>query len=130
MTITLDTESRQTIERTCTCCGAAVTRTTCAVFRDGQAYAVVLSSQYHHRTRETFIDVVFGTWDDDSALDHVTLGCRIGYENGQPRREFVDAADVLSDDPLYGVKISRDQAEVHPLREQFWQIVDQFTRTI
>jgi hypothetical protein len=85
---------------------------------------VALACQYPHAVQETYIDVVFGTWDRDDANDHITFGCRIEGQEPGAKRQLVDAAAVFGDNPLYGAKLSRDQAQLHPLVGEFWQVVE------
>ena len=77
--------------------------------------------------RESWIDVVFGTWGkgtDDH--DHVTFGCRFGPVSNShlPAATAVDAASVAPDGPLFGQKLSREETLAHPRIAEFWQVGD------
>ncbi|GIH10990.1 hypothetical protein Rhe02_90570 [Rhizocola hellebori] len=115
--------------KVCECCGQPSERTWCMVRRNGQPYAVYFAACYDHRgeVRETWVDVVFGTWGDGADYgDHVTFGCRFGPVSNSdlPAATAVDAAAVASDGPLYGHKLSREEALAHPRIADFWQVFD------
>jgi hypothetical protein len=104
------------------------------VTRDRQPYAVFFASCYDHGAgaRESWIDVVFGTWGGGSEYtDHVTFGCRFGpvAESDRPAATAVDAASVAPDNALFGEKLSRDAALRHDRLADFWEMVDFITES-
>ena len=116
----------QVVEGTCDHCGEPMTRVTGFVHAGGDAHAIYFASCYHHDGHEVWIDGVFSpTWDDDED-DHVTFGCRVGAVDGQgePAASLVSAAAAWRDSRTFGRKLSRDEALVHPLVGQFWELVD------
>jgi hypothetical protein len=98
------------------------------VTRDGEPYAVFFASCYDHTEfRESWIDVVFGSWPGDGDFtDHITFGCRFGPvdDQGEVAASLVDAASVAPDSTLFGDKISRERALGHPGLAAFWEVVD------
>lgn len=115
-------------DKACDCCGGASRRTWCMVTRDGAPYAVFFASCYDHGgERESWIDVVFGTWGQGTEYDdHLTFGCRFGPVQGSDlsAATAVDAASVAPDSPLFGRKLSRAEALAHPRVREFWDVVD------
>lgn len=98
------------------------------VSRDGAPYALFYASCYDHGdVRESWIDVVFGTWGEGAEYhDHLTFGCRFGpvANSDQPSATAVNAAFAAPDNVLFGQKLTRDVALQHPRLAEFWQIVD------
>ncbi|WP_433062612.1 hypothetical protein [Dactylosporangium sp. CS-033363] len=125
---TTDESFRGGGEKICDCCGNPSQRTWTMVERDGRPYAVYFAACYDHgHERESWIDVVFGTWGEgDEYDDHLTFGCRFGpvVNSPLPAATAVDAAFVAPDGPLYGEKLSRTAALAHPRIADFWQVVD------
>jgi hypothetical protein len=125
--LTFDEGWRGGTTHACDCCGNASRRTWAMVNRDDQPYAVFFAACYDHgHVRETWIDVVFGTWGQGVHDDHVTFGCRFGPVAGSdyPAATAVDAAEVAPDDALFGQKLTRAQALSHPRVKEFWEVVD------
>ena len=95
---------------------------------DSAPYAVFFAACYDHGdVRESWIDVVFGTWGEGADYDdHVSFGCRFGpvADSEAPAATAVDAASVAPDNSLYGRKLSRAAALAHPMLPEFWQVVD------
>ena len=125
VTLAIDFANRQVHTQQCTCCGAAIERSSSLVQRDGSAYAVYFASCYEHGN-ETFLDVVFGTWGPTGAADHVTFGCRIGAVGGasEPSCSLVTGGELALDDAVFGAKLTRDDALRHPWLGDFWTVVD------
>ncbi|OKI65587.1 hypothetical protein A6A27_24770 [Micromonospora sp. CB01531] len=123
-----DESYRGGAEKTCECCGQPSRRTWCMVTRDGLPYGVFFAACYNHDgVAESWIDVVFGTWGQDTDYDdHLTFGCRFGPGAGSdlPGATAVDAASVAPDDPLYGHKLTRAEALAHPKLSEFWDVID------
>ena len=115
------------VESTCHHCGQPMTRVTGFVYRDGDAHAVFYASCYHHDgEHEVWIDVVFSpTWDED-VDDRFTFGCRVGPIAGQdePAASLVAAAAAWDESPVFGHKLKRDEALIHPRLGEFWELVD------
>lgn len=102
-----------------------MTRVTGFILRDGDAHAMYFASCYHHDGHEVWIDAVFSpTWG--VADDRTTFGCRVGAveDSDQPAATMVDAAAPWDETPMFGRKLSRDEALAHPLCGQFWDVVD------
>ncbi|MER7333676.1 MULTISPECIES: hypothetical protein [unclassified Micromonospora] len=123
-----DESYRGGAEKTCECCGQPSRHTWCMVTRDRLPYAVFFAACYNHAgVRESWIDVVFGTWGRDADYDdHLTFGCRFGPGAGSdlPGATAVDAASVAPDSPLYGYKLTRAEALAHPKLSEFWEVID------
>jgi hypothetical protein len=123
-----DESYRGSAERDCDCCGQPSRRTWSMVTRDGEPYALFFAACYDHgQERESWIDVVFGTWGQGTDHhDHLTFGCRFGPVAGSdlPAATAVDAAFVAPDNALFGRKLSRADALAHPRIADFWQVVD------
>jgi hypothetical protein len=125
---TTDESYRGGVEKICDCCGQPSRRTWSMVIRDHQPYALFFAACYDHGdVRESWIDVVFGTWGNGTDYhDHVTFGCRFGPVDNSPlpAATAVDAAAVAPDGPLFGSKLSRAEALAHPRISDFWEVVD------
>ncbi len=123
----LEIEADPTVtHHACDHCEQAFQRVTGYVYRGGDAHAVYFASCYHHGCHEVFIDVVFSPTWEDGADDHVTFGCRVGPIEGQdhPGASLMTGAEAFADGPLFGRKLSREQALSHPLLPDFWSLVD------
>lgn len=113
-------------EHACDHCSQPFQRVHGYVYRNGDAHAVYIASCYHHDGHEVFVDAVFSpTWKDE-ADDHITFGCRVGPVAGQPDpgASLTSAATAFSDRPLFGRKLTREDALDHPLLGDFWALVD------
>lgn len=124
MTLGFDGES-SVLEQTCVDCGRHYLLVSSFLLRDGGAYAVAKTALHDHDGREAWIDLVVGNWADGYD-DHVTFGCRVGPVAGSPdpAATAVDAARPYGDTPLWGRKLSRDEALAHPRIGEFWDAVD------
>ncbi|GAA2604574.1 hypothetical protein [Paractinoplanes durhamensis] len=126
--LAIDEATRGGTDKTCECCGNASRRTWSSITRDGVPYAVFFASCYDHGdVRESWIDVIFGTWGTPEPVDdHLTFGCRFGPVQGsdQPAATAVDAAAVAPDAPLFGQKLTRAEALAHPRLAEFWAVID------
>jgi hypothetical protein len=126
--LTIDEGWRGGVTRTCECCGHESERTWCMVNSDAAPYAVFFAACYDHgAVRESWIDVVFGTWGQGAEYDdHVSFGCRFGPVGnaGTLAATAVDAASVAPDNSLFGRKLSRSAALSHSMLPEFWQVVD------
>jgi hypothetical protein len=92
------------------------------LLREGSAYAVYYASTSGHpETPQVCFDVVFGTWGESSANDHVTFSCQHRPEGAMA----VDAPAALSQaSKIMGVQLTREKALRHPLINEFWDAVD------
>ena len=63
---------------------------------------------------------------EEGAADRVTFGCRVGPVQGRPgpAATAVAAAQPYDDAPLWGRKLSREEALAHPRIGDFWRVVD------
>lgn len=109
---------------TCDHCAEEHEGVTGYVLRDGDAFAVYFAEWYPHEN-EAWLDVILGSFAEDF-LDHVTFGCRIGEIPGSdgPQCSLVPAAEVRADLPIFGTKLTREQALEHPRQPEFWALVD------
>ena len=126
MKLQLDVWQRQTTR--CTGCGGKRVVYTGEAVADGSAHAVFWAYLYDHPGNpEVFIDAAFGTWGVDSdTRDHETFGSRTGKLEDHPHiaSSLVTGAKNAPEDPQFGVKLTREQALVHPLLETFWAVND------
>ena len=126
MALTFDEPSDVT-ENECDRCGATFTLVKSLVNDEGGVpHAVTFSALHHHDGQhEAWIDAILGTFDEDDS-DHVTFGCRVGPIDGspEPAATAVQAASPYSDQPIWGHKLSREEALRHERIEDFWQVVD------
>ena len=126
MTNGLSFDEGRTVQTSlCDACGTDHKIVKQFVLDDGNAHAVLFVALHGHGTNEAWIDAIFGSFDDAYA-DHLTFGCRVGPVDGQaePAATLVEAAIPYSDAPIFGEKLSRDQALVHPWLSAFWRVVD------
>ena len=126
MTLTIGDDRRvQTL--TCEQCGASYVKVTGFVYADGDALAVFYAACHHHEGQhEAWIDVIFGDWGTDDSSRNVTFGCRVGpvANSAEPAATLVPAASVYADGPIFGRKLSREEALAHPLVAENWRVVD------
>jgi hypothetical protein len=121
-----DGEPRARLVR-CQHCAEEHDGTTGYVLRDNMAYAIYFLDWYPHEN-EAWLDVLLGHFlaDDVDDADRVTFGCRIGAIDGQdePGCSLVPGAEIRADLPLFGTKLSRDEALRHPRQPDFWAVTD------
>lgn len=112
-------------EEHCPSCAERFLLVTTFLVRDGAAYAVAKTALHDHDEREAWIDLVLGTWDEETD-DHVTFGCRVGTVSGSPdpAATAVDAARPYGDSAFWGSKLSRAGALGHQRLAEFWDAVD------
>jgi hypothetical protein len=111
----------------CDRCGRAYSQVTLFVYRDGDAFAICYATLHgHDGTEETWFDVILGPLDQDEHPDRVTFGCRVGLVPGQeePGATLTAGGVPFSNRPLFGRKLSREDALAHPLLADFWEVVD------
>lgn len=124
--LTIDENTRQFTDFTCECCGSKADRTAAYVDDAGTTVCWYLASCYHHHgLHEAYIDVVLGTWGDDTADDHLTFTCRVGpVENSDlPACTLVDAKSPPNQ-TMWGHPVSREEGLNHARLKEFWNMVD------
>lgn len=117
---------RNVEDRVCRDCASTYRLLRLFVHRDGDAHAICHVALHRHDGKpEAWFDCILGSWDDDDP-ERVTFGCRVGQVVGQtePAATLVQAAVPYSDKPLWGHKLSRDEALTHPRLNEFWEVVD------
>jgi hypothetical protein len=115
----------QVVDSVCDHCGEPFSRVTGFLLRDGDAYVIFFASCYHHDGHEVWIDVVFSSdWGGDDI--RTTFGCRVGQIEGQeePAATMVEAAAAWDDAAMFGRRLNREEGLAHPLRDEFWAVVD------
>lgn len=111
--------------KSCVSCGRGYTLVKGFIFDDDDAHAVFFAALHDHGEKEAWIDVILGTFGEASMDDHVTFGSRVGPVGGnEPAASLVPAAAPYGDAPIFGRKLTRDDALVHPLLPAFWRVVD------
>lgn len=126
MPLSFDPETSVT-EQTCQDCGTAYVLIKGFIYDDGNAHAIYFAALHHHAAqREARLDVILGSFGDDRAPDHETFGCRVGPVEGQdqPAATLVQAAEPYGNTAIWGRKLDRTAAVVHPRLPDFWAIVD------
>lgn len=125
MALTFDEPSDVT-DKECDHCGAGYILVKSLINDEDGAHAVTFSALHHHDGRhEAWIDAILGSFGPDFT-DHVTFGCRVGpVENSPgPAATAAQAAVPYSDRPIWGRKLSRDEALQHHRIDDFWRVVD------
>ena len=126
MTLSLD-GAPEILEQKCSCCGTTYTVVDHFILLDGHSHAIAKSALHHHSgDHEAWIDVIFGPFGDDTTEERVSFGCRVGPIAGstEPAATVVDAAQPYPDAPLWGHKLSREEALQQDSIAQFWGVVD------
>ena len=105
------------VETKLTSCGECAEQhemTTGFLLGDGSAYAVYWANRYPHHN-EAYVDMIIGSWVGPEYEDRTTFGCRIGEIDGQvgPQCSLVEGGAVRSDSPMFGKKLTRDEALAH-----------------
>ncbi len=123
--LTLDIPNRLVRDRRCEHCHGTRKVITGFVHEDDRPYVAYIASCYPHN-REVWLDVIFGTWHGEDTAGHETFGCHIRTLPGEaiPSCMVVQAASVSPPNPVFGHRLSREQALVHPLLSAFWAVVD------
>lgn len=112
---------------TCSDCGAEYVLVKSFLLDDVGPYAISFSALHWHGAAEAWIDVIFGGFEGEAADDdRTTFGCRVGRVEGsdEPAATAVGTAVPYSDGPVFGHKLSRDEALEHPRIADFWHVVD------
>lgn len=124
MPLTFD-EPSDVATKECDGCGAGYTLVKSLINDENGPHAVAFSALHHHDgEHEAWIDAILGTFHDDS--DHVTFGCRVGPVDGspEPAATAVQAAVPYGDQPIWGRKLSREEALAHSRIDDYWGVVD------
>jgi hypothetical protein len=114
-------------DKACAECGRSYRLIKAFITLDGRAYAVAFTALHRHNsTREAWIDVIFGTFGEDKTDDHITFGCRVWPIQGQaePGASLVSGAIPYGAQPIWGQKLTREEAGVHPRLQEYWNVVD------
>jgi hypothetical protein len=114
-------------EQDCPQCGRHFPLIKAFVTRDEVAAAVAFAALHSHEgENEAWIDAILGTFGEGRTDDHVTFGCRVGpvMTADEPQASLVAAAQPYGDSPIWGQKLTRDEALQHARLEEFWEIVD------
>ena len=108
--------------RPCSGCGSEFPHVTGFVLDELGPRAVYFASGHTHADGGARLDVVLGTWGSDPpADDHVTFSCELRSTGAM----VLDAPQTLSGiRPALGAVLSRSEALVHPLVDEFWTVVD------
>jgi hypothetical protein len=122
-------EDTEVTSTTCDCCGAVRKVVRAFVGDDEKTVAAVLAYCYpphFDEPSEIWVDAILGTWGDHQVDDHVTFGCRFGQLDGDEREActLTDAAPDSGPSPIFGQRLTREQALGHPRLNEFWTVVD------
>ncbi|WP_460851192.1 hypothetical protein [Nocardioides montaniterrae] len=116
MTLKFDGDS--TVQAsTCPDCGAGYLLVKSFVLDEVGPHAIGMTALHHHGVPEAWVDVIFGTFDEDEENDHrVTFGCRVGPVDSspEPAATAVQAAVPYENSKTFGHKLSREEALVEP----------------
>jgi hypothetical protein len=97
------------------------------VSRGNASLAAYYAVCHGHPDHEVSMDLMFGTWGSGDMSDHETFSCRIRPEGVMVVDPFVTLSlDSKADDlsAIFGRTIPRDEALLHPMLGQVWQVVD------
>ena len=125
MSLSLDGSSDVSAQ-SCDACGTTSLLVKSFVHDAGAAQAIVMTACHRHDgEREAWIDAVMGGFGKEST-DRVTFGCRVGpvANKPEPAATAVAAAVPYDDAPLWGRKLSREEALAHPRIADFWRVVE------
>jgi len=114
-------------EGVCDHCGEPMIRVTDFILKDGAPHAICYASCYHHDGQhEVWLDVIFSSAWHENGRDRVTFGCRAGPIPGQtdPGCSLVAGGSAFAEAPLFGEKLTREDALKHPWIDDFWAVVD------
>ena len=121
----LDPE-RNVSDRHCDQCGRTYLLVKGFIYRDEVPYAIYFAACHDHdNVRETWIDLVLGTFGEGDWSDHITFGVRVGPVEGQVEAAtLVQGAIPYGDAPIFGTRLSRDEGLVHPRLPECWSVID------
>lgn len=129
MPLALDLSDRGSSPHRCVCCDEPYLRVWAFVHRDDELVAVYYATNYNHISSigpETYIDVILGTWGQDTVADHVTFGCRIGPAGDTPEPDANYWEPCVANPPgaLHGRLLPVEEAKRHRGLAEFWNVVD------
>lgn len=100
------------------------------ILRNGDPWCIAVADR-HASANEVHISVVFDDWSDAEgkpSADRVTFSCRYGYDViGQELPAFTLVQEDRRE-PLFGKRLTREEALKHPLIKDFWRVVDEISR--
>jgi len=115
-------DERNVRQAACPHCGQPLEHVTGFVKNGAAAYAVYFASCHVEPSREAAIDVVLGTWGTVPAIDdHLTFSCRLRAAGAMAEDAPLATS---SDSTMLGHCLSRADALAHPLRQEFWAVID------
>ncbi|MGE3795717.1 MAG: hypothetical protein AB7I38_17585 [Dehalococcoidia bacterium] len=93
---------------------------------DGVAAVYYAALYKHDGVRDVFLDVIAGDWTSSDYSDHYTFTTRTGpvEPDGHIASTMVDGGASYPDDPLFGRKLSRDEALARPDVARLWDLND------
>lgn len=112
----------------CPCCGGLSVRSTGFVTVDGGAYAVYYTAYANnHPDQELALIVSIGDWSEDAdETKREAFYCRLRPGDESYALMLGDASDSpWADVDLLGRKLSREQAQAHPLKETLFALTDE-----
>jgi hypothetical protein len=90
--------------------------------QDGSASAIVYAACHTHDDRsEAWLDVIVGSFEEPAFADQATFSCRVRSE-GATLFPAPLAAEGRA--PMFGKKLSAEEAIAHELLPTVWAIVD------
>ncbi len=110
----------------CQSCKSKYLSITDLILKDDSAYAVAyIDCHRHNKTPELFFTIILGTWGEGKNEDHVTFSCRYGetLKDGDFACTLINVSDAYNK-PLFGKRLTRDEATSHEKTSAFWDIVD------
>lgn len=123
----LEVEYEEPLSVECDCCGAAETRLTRFVKRDGDAYAVYLVRYTQtHETRQAYGMVSLGSWWEDGVPpDRVAFALRMAGSTDEYQLQVIDAEQLAwLKSEILGRKLNRDEALAHPWISDVYHLFD------
>jgi hypothetical protein len=111
--------------RTCHACGEEHDTAHGYMLRDGSAHATYWADWYPHE-RIAIVDVTLGSWEEPDFRDNVMFTCQIrdAGDGANYACALVQAGQTRGDGPVFGRKLSRDEALRHEWLAAFWDVVD------
>jgi hypothetical protein len=125
MTISIEQDPPRTTR--CDCCGGLTTNLMRFVFRDGDAYAVYYAAfSDNHADGIISVLIGLGEWGDEASPDDRTgFALQIRLSNGDYQVMIVDPErSPWTHAALLGRILNRDEALVHPLVQEVFQLTD------
>jgi hypothetical protein len=111
----------------CPACECTRRMVTGEVLGDGGTRAVFLAFLYDHgEGREAYIDLSVGPWGEGAdPAERLWFSTRTGpVPGGAIASTLLDGGFVAPDNPLLGIKVSREECLAHPLLPTIWSYLD------